>query len=132
MKLEGLVRELVPQCTCEFVKQHHNADMVVFSVPRPAIRVLFAALAALPVVGATVYVAARTGFVPPAVSEGPLSPIIHGGLLALVLGVGMALVVSIANMRMHAGRDYVFGVLKNLSIVFGVLSFLRMLEGVLP
>lgn len=130
MKLEGLVRQLVPRCTCELIQQHRDADMIVFSVPSTATRVLFAALAALPVVGATILVAARTGFVPPAVSEGPLDPLVHFSLLALVFGVGMVLVASVASMRMHAGRDYVFGVLKNLSILFGVLSFVRMLGGV--
>ena len=132
MKLEGSVRQLVPQCTCDLIKEYPDADMVVLSVPKTAIRVLFAALAALPVVGATILVAARTGFVPTAVSDGPLSLILHGGLLTLVFGVGMVMVAFVANMRMPAGRDYAFGVLKNLSIWFGVLSFLRMLEGALP
>lgn len=131
MKLEGSVRQLVPRCTCELMQHHPDADMIVFSVPSKAVRIFFATLAALPVVGATVLVAASTGFVPAAVSRGSLSPFVHGGLLALILGVSVALVAYVASMRMHTGRDYVFGVLKNLSIVFGVLSFLRMLEGAL-
>lgn len=131
MRLEGSVEQLVPECTCAFVKRHRDADMVVFSVPSRSVRFSFAVLAALPVLGATVLVVARTGFVPPAVSDGPLNPLVHGGLLLLILGVCVALVAYVANMRMHSGGDYVFGVLKTLSIVFGVLSFLRMLEGAL-
>lgn len=132
MKFEGSVEQLVPRCTCELIQRHRGADMVVFSVPSRAVRFSFAALPTLPVLGATFLVVARTGLLPTAVSDGPLNPWIHGGLLLLILGLCVALVISVANMRLHSGRDYVFGVLKTLSIVFGVVSFLRMLGGVLP
>lgn len=131
MKLQGSVKQLVPQCTCELIQRHPGADMVVFSVPSKAVRFFFAALPALVVLGLTVLVVVNSGLFPAAVSNGPLSSLVHGSLLLVILGVCMVLVAYVANMRMHSGRDYALGVLEKLTIVFGVLSFLRMLGGAL-
>ena len=123
--MTSTVSKLLEGCKCPFVKQYCNHDMSVFTVPGTMDRWISSIIGVLPVLCLTVILAADN--TPRAVNDGEVNSIAYNiGIWLLAAVVPLVMICYIASTRMHGRRDYILGGPKYMSILFGLLSILRM------
>lgn len=130
--MKGQVSRVVPQCTCSLKEEHRNEDMVVFTVPRAPVRWVLAFLGSMPYLGVAVSVYLVEGHLAPeAVANGSVSRYAHYAILLALFSTYVVMVCWVAIARMHTGQDYLLGGFKIISVLFGMVNLLRMVEEVI-
>ena len=86
----------------------------------------------MPYLGVAVSVYLVEGHLAPeAVANGSVSRYAHYAILLALFSTYVVMVCWVAIARMHTGQDYLLGGFKIISVLFGMVNLLRMVEEVI-
>ncbi len=122
MYKKGKVQEIITNCTCNFVQDHEDHHLEVFSVPRGFQRWCCSALGAAPILLGAAIVGSLSGVIPENFYD---LGVPHVLFVLLLITSYCGAVVIVALSKKHSVPSYLGSGAVYSAMIFGVLSFIR-------